>query len=64
MFFFLVSAMQADNENRLEGYDACILVLGDIGRSPRMCNHAVALGTKACLFKNRTVPIRAQCLLK
>jgi len=49
MFFFLVSAMQADNENRLEGYDACILVLGDIGRSPRMCNHAVALGTKACL---------------
>ena len=45
MSFFLVSAMQAaDNENRLEGYDACILVLGDIGRSPRMCNHAVALG--------------------
>ena len=60
MSFFLVSAMQADNENRLEGYDACILVLGDIGRSPRMCNHAVALGTKAY----RTVPIRAQCLLK
>ena len=47
--------MQADNENRLEGYDACILVLGDIGRSPRMCNHAVALGKKYgshfCAFK-------------
>ena len=26
---------------------AVVLVLGDIGRSPRMCNHAVSLATQA-----------------
>lgn len=30
-------------KDTLEGRSACVVVLGDIGRSPRMCNHATSL---------------------
>jgi len=59
--FFFVAAMQKDKsidanpppeelENDADAYKfankkAYVVVLGDIGRSPRMCNHAVSLAT-------------------
>ena len=33
----------SDDPDKFSNHSAYVLVLGDIGRSPRMCNHAVAL---------------------
>ena len=35
--------MTDDYVDQFRGRSACVLVLGDVGRSPRMCNHALAL---------------------